>query len=156
MGRIEAADYRFSTIVLLIYMETFGQMAGIAADLSVGLGLVRNPSPIVHATLALVVLFVATVLALYKPLGMTVYGRRKQCREHQRSRTLSAEQETQPREALMTDRPAFVLGNDPADVTSARGSTSRPRWIYVLWIVAIGALTLFVVQHFMSGGAGRL
>lgn len=31
-----------------------------------------------HAGVALLVLFVATILAVYKPLGMARYGRRKQ------------------------------------------------------------------------------
>ncbi len=68
----------FVTIVLLIYMETFGVMAGVAADPSADLALVRNASPTLHAALALLVLLVATVLAVYKPRGMTRYGWRKQ------------------------------------------------------------------------------
>ena len=35
----------FATLVLLIYMETFSFMAGVAADPSVDLGVVRNASP---------------------------------------------------------------------------------------------------------------
>jgi len=68
----------FATIILLIYMETFRYMAGVAADPSADLGVVRNASPRLHAALALLVLLVATVLAVYKPRGMTAYGRRKQ------------------------------------------------------------------------------
>jgi hypothetical protein len=68
----------FATIMLLIYMGTFRYMAGVAADPSADLALVRNPSPTVHAVLALLVLLVATVLAVYKPRGVTPYGRRKQ------------------------------------------------------------------------------
>jgi hypothetical protein len=75
----------FATIVLLIYMETFSFMAGVAADPSADLGVVRNSSPRLHAVLALLVLLVATVLGVYKPRGMTRYGWRKQ---HER-RTLS-------------------------------------------------------------------
>ena len=71
----------FATVVLLIYMETFGFMAGVAADPSADLGVVRNASPTVHAALALLVLLVATVLAVYKPRGLTRYGRRKQQEE---------------------------------------------------------------------------
>lgn len=67
----------FITIVLLIYMETFRVMAGVAADPVLALASVRNPSPIIHAALALIVLLVATVLAVYKPQGMTRYGWRK-------------------------------------------------------------------------------
>jgi len=68
----------FATIILLIYMETFRQMAAVAADSAAHLDVVRNPSPLVHAVLALVILLVATVLAIYKPQGVTPYGRRKQ------------------------------------------------------------------------------
>jgi hypothetical protein len=71
----------FATIVLLIYMETFSFMAGVAADPSADLGLVRNVSPGLHAALALLLLLVATILAVYKPRGMTRYGRRKQQEE---------------------------------------------------------------------------
>ena len=53
-------------------------MAGVAADPSVDLHMVRNPSPTLHAALALLVLLVATILAVYKPQGVTPYGRRKQ------------------------------------------------------------------------------
>jgi hypothetical protein len=38
----------------------------------------RNASPALHAALALVLLLVTTVLGVYKPRGMTPYGRRKQ------------------------------------------------------------------------------
>ena len=71
----------FATLVLLIYMETFSSMAGVAADPSVDLGGVRSASPGLHAALALLLLLVATVLAVYKPRGMTCYGRRKQQEE---------------------------------------------------------------------------
>jgi hypothetical protein len=67
-----------ATIVLLTYMETFAVMADVAADPSADLGMVRNASPGLHASLALLVLVVAVVLAVYKPRGMTRYGRRKQ------------------------------------------------------------------------------
>jgi hypothetical protein len=64
--------------VLLMYMKTFGSMADVAADPSSDLGAVRNVSPVLHAALALLLLLVATILAVYKPKGQTRYGRRKQ------------------------------------------------------------------------------
>jgi hypothetical protein len=63
-----------ATVVLVIYMDTFRQIAGTAADPVIELELVRNPSPLVHAILALLLLLVATALAIYKPFGMTTYG----------------------------------------------------------------------------------
>ena len=68
----------FSTAILLVYMGTFRQMADLAADSTVGLELVRNPSPMLHAILALPLLCGATALGVYKPWGMTPYGRRHQ------------------------------------------------------------------------------
>ncbi|HTE67943.1 MAG TPA: hypothetical protein VK942_04165, partial [Actinomycetes bacterium] len=42
------------------------------------LGVVRTASPVLHAAAALLLLLVATGLAVYKPRGMTRYGQRKQ------------------------------------------------------------------------------
>jgi hypothetical protein len=68
----------FATIVLLIYMQTFRYMAAVASDPNIDLNAVRNPSPLVHAILALIVLITASVLGIYKPRAVTPYGRRKQ------------------------------------------------------------------------------
>ena len=76
----------FATFVLLMYMETFAGMARIAADPTVDFAVVRNPSPLIHASLALILLLVATVLAVYKPRGLTPYGWRKQLEQRAASR----------------------------------------------------------------------
>lgn len=73
----------FATIILMMYMKTFSLMAGIAADPSINIDLVRNPSPVLHAGAALLLLVVATILSIYKPRGVTRYGWRKQ-REQRR------------------------------------------------------------------------
>jgi hypothetical protein len=65
-----------ATIVLVLYLETFEVMADVAADPRAELESVRNVSPLLHAALALVGLLVATVLAVYKPRGITPFGRR--------------------------------------------------------------------------------
>ncbi|MEU0715750.1 hypothetical protein ABZ498_01045 [Streptomyces lavendulocolor] len=75
-----------ATAVLLIYMETFRFMAGVAADPRADLDAVRNTSPRLHAVLALLVLLVALVLAVYKPRGMTRYGQRMQYEQRTKSR----------------------------------------------------------------------
>jgi hypothetical protein len=71
----------FATIVLLMYMRTLSYFSGVAADTTLSsadlLGL-RSLSPLLHAGAALLLLLVATTLAVYKPRGMTPYGRRKQ------------------------------------------------------------------------------
>jgi hypothetical protein len=77
-----------ASIVLLLYMQTLSYLAAIAAatTLSSGdLAELRNPSPVLHAGGALLLLVVATALAVYKPRGMTRYGQRKQ---HERRRVL--------------------------------------------------------------------
>jgi uncharacterized membrane protein len=62
--------------VLLLYMQTLGSFADMARSRSND-DMLRTPSVTLHSALALVLLVVATVLAVYKPRGMTAYGRRK-------------------------------------------------------------------------------
>jgi len=64
----------FATVILLMYMATFRAMAELAADPSVELDLVRNPSPLLHGLIAIAALLVATVLSVYKPRGLTPAG----------------------------------------------------------------------------------
>jgi hypothetical protein len=73
-----------SIVVLMLYMETFRVMAAMAADPSVDLTGVRNPSPVLHAALALLALLMATALAVYKPQGLTRYGWRKQAERREK------------------------------------------------------------------------
>jgi hypothetical protein len=68
----------FATFVLLMYMETLGHVGALASDQNVDLGEVRSVSPLLHAVLALVLLVVATALAVYKPRGVTRFGRRSE------------------------------------------------------------------------------
>jgi len=71
----------FATIVLLLYMQSLSYLAGVAAETtssSGDLGVLRTPSVVLHAGAALLLLLVATTLAVYKPRGMTSYGQRKQ------------------------------------------------------------------------------
>jgi uncharacterized membrane protein len=75
-----------ATLILLTYLETFRALAEVAADPGAELRVVRNPSPALHAALALLLLLVATVLAVYKPRGMTRYGQRKQREQRERRR----------------------------------------------------------------------
>ena len=65
-----------ATIILMVYLRTFAEMAGVAADATRDLASVRNPSPLVHSVLALVALVAATLLGIYKPFGPTPYATR--------------------------------------------------------------------------------
>jgi hypothetical protein len=74
-----------ATIVLLLYMQTLDYLGDIAAATALsgtGLRELRDPSPVLHAAAALLLLLVATTLAIYKPRGMTRYGQHKQHRNH--------------------------------------------------------------------------
>lgn len=120
----------FATVILLIYMGTFRQMAGLAADPVVDLEVVRNASPILHSTLALILLIAATVLGVYKPFGMTPYATRRYDAQGQVSTT-----------RLTSPGPAPAVGL----ATSAQ-------WTYVIGIVAIGIVLVFVLLHFLGTG----
>jgi hypothetical protein len=69
----------FATIVLLLYTQTLSSLADVAETTfsSDDLGVLRSPSPVLHAGAALLLLLVATTLALYKPRGLTPYGQRR-------------------------------------------------------------------------------
>lgn len=68
-----------ATVVLLLYMETLGYLATVAASASNGADqtLLQTPSVVIHAGGALVLLLVATVLAVFKPRGRTPFGLRQ-------------------------------------------------------------------------------
>jgi len=69
-----------STIVLLLHMRPIGHLAGVAAKTTFSSADLRGLKIqlVANAGAALLVLLVATTLSVYKPRGMTRYGRRKQ------------------------------------------------------------------------------
>lgn len=71
----------FATMVLVLYMQTLTDLASIANDPGADLHRLRSASPLVHASFALVLLVVATVLSIYKPRGLTRHGQRQLRRE---------------------------------------------------------------------------
>jgi hypothetical protein len=87
-----------------------------------------------HAPGGLLVLLAATTLSVYKPWGMTAYGRRQQ-------------------DELSKVSPADLLSYPDSSVGRNQGSTaSAPRWVYVVGIHAIGLVLLFVVLHLAGVG----
>lgn len=80
-----------ATVLLMVHMRPVGYMAGVpAATILSGAGVGRLRIQLVgDASAALLVLLVATVLSVYKPRGLTRYGRRR-LRE-QRNRTAAVD-----------------------------------------------------------------
>ncbi len=67
-----------ATVVLLMYTRTLGALADRASEPTTSgaaLGDLRSASPALHAGAALLLLLAATVLAVFKPPGITRYGR---------------------------------------------------------------------------------
>lgn len=64
-----------ATVVLVLYTQTITTVAGMAMDPAMS-GM-EFPSALLHTGGGLVVLFLTTILAIYKPRGMTRYGQRK-------------------------------------------------------------------------------
>ena len=67
-----------ATAVLIMYMGTLASLADLASGTAADLDTVRSGSPVLHATGALGLLVLATVLAMYKPRGLTRHGWRRQ------------------------------------------------------------------------------
>jgi hypothetical protein len=127
----------FSTVILLIYMGTFRQMAGVAADPVMDLEHVRNASPLLHAALALVLLLAATWLGVYKPFGPTPYGSRKF--------------DERPSTSSLVDAGSSGIGGR----TGGRAERVSPGRKELYLLVGIGCLLLlFLLVHIVWGGAG--
>jgi uncharacterized membrane protein len=62
-------------LLLLMYMQTLEHFADLASRDDVSA--LRDPSPLLHSVLALILLLVATTLGVFKPRGLTPYGRRR-------------------------------------------------------------------------------
>jgi len=68
----------FAATVLLLYTQTVSLLARVAAESNADLRELQGPTFVLHSAAALLLLVTATFLAVYKPRGMTRYGRRKQ------------------------------------------------------------------------------
>ena len=71
-----------ATSVLLLYLPTLDSLADAAvAHSGTDLDGLRSASPALHSGIGLVLLVIATMLSLYKPKGLTKYGRRRRARQ---------------------------------------------------------------------------
>ncbi len=115
-----------ATGVLLRHMPTVSVFARAAAETDgADVGGLRGAlrGELLHAGVGLLVLLVIEVLNVYKPQGLTAYGRRRV-----------------PQAALS------FRGHGRAS------TTHTPRWVRVVGIHAIGLVLLFVIMHLAGGG----
>lgn len=127
----------FAVGVLLLHMQPVSHLSEVAVQTTMSSADLRGlrTQIIADAGAGLLVLLVNTALSLYKPRGLTSYGRREQ---HKR------------REVSLTDRPSL-----PGSVSVRPGweaAARTPRWPYVVGVHAIGLTVLFVIFHLSGGG----
>jgi hypothetical protein len=69
-----------AALILFGFTQTLGSLGELAANRTLSIDELRtlNQSPALHSGGGLLALLVTTILAVYKPWGMTPYGRRKQ------------------------------------------------------------------------------
>jgi hypothetical protein len=139
-----------ATTLLLLHTRPIGLMAGVARGTttsSIDVGRLQFQL-VADAGAALLALLVATSLAVYKPHGMTPYGRRRISQSIQ-------SQTTRPTGgAHVAQRPSVPRSDGPG-VERDRGSiTSTPRWVYVSGIIAVVIVLVFVVLHLTGHGLG--
>lgn len=120
-----------ATLVLLRHMQAVTGMSGVAAGttLSTTDFRVLRIQLVFHAVGGLVVLLSATALSIYKPWGLTPYGRRKQIKA---------------RTTLPADTP---VQSGPGVSPSLEFAATTPRWVYAVGIHAIGLALLFLAIH---------
>jgi hypothetical protein len=68
-----------SALILFGFTQTLGSLGDLAADATLSMNALRDlkQSPVLHSGGGLLAIFAATILAVYKPWGMTPYGRRR-------------------------------------------------------------------------------
>jgi hypothetical protein len=118
----------FSTLVLLMFMRTFGKSPGAAPVFALShanLGGLRMPAALTHSGIGLLFLILATALSVYKPWGLTRFGRR-------------AHREQQA----------------PGSDNTVGEEVSRQSFDIGVAILAI-LMLVFLVLHLIGGGHGR-
>lgn len=118
--------------VLLQHMSTVTSFASIAADVAIAdVRDVLRPAlrgELLHAGVGLLVLLGIATLNVYKPRGLTAYGRR--------------------RSGVVADSlSGTVSGTESGWEAPAR----TPRWVHAVWIHAAALLLLFAIIHVAGG-----
>lgn len=132
-----------ATALLLVHMQPIGTVARAAADATLSGDDLREQriQLVADAGAALVALLVATSLGVFKPRGLTPYGRRKL------------------QEQIVASRRTSTGSSGSADVGAAeigRASTATtPRWVYWSGLAVLVLVLLFVISHLTGGGFGH-
>lgn len=132
----------FATLILLAKMELIAYAARLAAETILPRADLRAAASELafHAAAGLLVLLVPAVLSIYKPRGLTPYGRRKQGAATPSPQVYRPSQRSSP-------------DSNDGDGVWARGAsiTLTFRRTQMLGIVAIIVILHFVVLHFALG-----
>jgi hypothetical protein len=117
-----------ATTLLLLHTQPIGRLAAVARETTVaGADMRALQTQIVgDAVAALLALLVNVTLSIYKPLGMTAYGRRRQ----------EVQREPPP--------------------TRGGAREGAPVWITVLAMLIAGLIVTFVLLHLAGSGLGAL
>jgi hypothetical protein len=123
-----------AAVILLTHMQAVSRMARIAADPVWAGADFRDlrVQLIVHAAGGLLVLLAVTALSVFKPWGLTSYGRRR---------------------ASQADLPR--LKADAGAESAPALSIATPRWARIVGFHALALFVLFVVLHIAGGGLGH-
>lgn len=118
--------------VLLQHMATVTSFADMAADAAIAdvrdVLRVGLRGELLHAGVGLVMLLGIATLNVYKPRGLTAYGRK--------------------RTEVVAESPSRgARGTEPGWGTPA----STPRWVYAVWIHAVALLLLLAILHVTGG-----
>jgi len=134
----------FATAVLLVKMELIGYAARLAQETILPRADLRAAGMqlVVHAAGGLLVLLIPAVLSVYKPRGLTRYGRRKQSEERAPSQ----------RPYLPSQRPSLDSNGGTA-LWLRGGSTTGTRRAYVFGFAFIVVVLHVVILH--VAGVGR-
>jgi len=136
----------FATIVLLVKMELIGYAARLAAETVLSRADLRAAGIelAVHAASGLLVLLVPAVLSVYKPWGLTPYGKRTQYAQRTPSK----------RPYIPSQRPSFDTNADIGAWSGGQAITITLPRAHVFGIVAIILILHFVILHFAGVGLG--
>jgi hypothetical protein len=140
--------------ILLLHMPAVSRMAGVAAEtplFSAAFNALPHPTFVVHAGGGLLVLLTTTALSVFKPWGMTPYGRRVLSQSVPARRPVTTRKREDAHGAALSFHPDATDAGEQPD----RRSTTSTRWGQYTLIAIIGLVLLLVVWHVIGGGLHR-